>query len=76
MGENGAGKSTLVKLLAGLHRPDAGSVRVRGRRVPCARARRLAARHRDDASGLMPVPELSVAENLLLGREPRGRLPV
>ncbi len=76
MGENGAGKSTLVKILAGLHAPDAGEVLVRGRPV------RLRGPHEALRNGiamihqeLMPVPGLSVAENLLLGREPRGRLP-
>ena len=33
LGENGAGKSTCVKLLAGVYRPDAGSVRVEGEAV-------------------------------------------
>ena len=71
-GENGAGKSTLMKILAGVHRPDRGRVLVDGR--PVAFAGPAAAR----AAGISTVfqeltvlPNLSVAENLLLGREPR-----
>ncbi|MGN6302314.1 MAG: ATP-binding cassette domain-containing protein [Angustibacter sp.] len=68
IGENGAGKSTCVKMLAGAHRPDAGSIRVRGGGVgePHPRAAR--------AAGIAVVnqhpelfAELSVAENVFAG---------
>ncbi|WP_309109983.1 sugar ABC transporter ATP-binding protein [Saccharothrix sp.] len=58
LGENGAGKSTLVKVLAGVHAPDTGTVERRGS---------LAVIHQE----LTLVPQLSVAENLFLGRPPR-----
>ena len=76
MGENGAGKSTLVKALAGLHEPDSGELLVSGRRVRL-RSPHEAARHGIAMihQELMPVPDLTVAENLLLGREPHGRWP-
>lgn len=32
MGENGAGKSSLGKVLAGIHRPDAGTIHLDGHR--------------------------------------------
>jgi ribose transport system ATP-binding protein len=60
LGENGAGKSTLVKVLAGVHRPDSGSVEI-------ADGVSLAVIYQE----LTLVPELSVAENLFLGRPPR-----
>ena len=71
MGENGAGKSTLMKIVAGLHRPDAGTIRWRGhdRRFASpqdALAQGIAMVHQE----LMPIPDLNVAENLLLGMEP------
>ncbi len=76
MGENGAGKSTLMKVLAGLIQADSGEIRVNGRPV------RLRSPHEAMRQGivmihqeLMSVPEMSVAENLMLGREPRGRIP-
>ena len=73
MGENGAGKSTLAKVLAGIHRPDAGQVQVDGEvcdfRSPAdALARGVAMVHQE----LSFCPELSVAENLSLGRYPRS----
>ena len=68
VGPNGAGKTTLINALAGLHRIDAGSVRMDGRALV-----RLA-RHRFCEAGIALVPEgrrlfgrLSVKENLQLG---------
>ena len=76
MGENGAGKSTLVKMLAGLHSPDSGEIRLNGESLTLrnpheAMRNGIAMIHQE----LMPVPDMTVAENLLLGREPHGRLP-
>ena len=72
LGENGAGKSTLVKILAGVYSPDAGTVLIHGAPVwlHCPqRARELgiAVIYQE----LTVVPELSVAENLFLTRQPR-----
>ena len=71
LGENGAGKSTLINVLGGVVRPDSGTVEVDGRRVEIrdvADADRLGIRviHQE----LSLAPNLSVAENLFLGREP------
>jgi len=76
MGENGAGKSTLMKILAGLYQPDSGVISMGGQTVVIrspheAMQKGIAMIHQE----LMPVPEMTVAENLLLGREPSGRLP-
>ncbi|MGA2258673.1 MAG: ATP-binding cassette domain-containing protein, partial [Thermoguttaceae bacterium] len=76
MGENGAGKSTLMKILAGLHAPDSGEILLRGRAVTLrspvqAMRHGIAMIHQE----LMPIPDMTVAENLLLGREPGGRIP-
>ncbi|MES2941051.1 MAG: sugar ABC transporter ATP-binding protein [Pseudomonadota bacterium] len=69
LGKNGAGKSTLVKILSGAQAPDAGTLHIAGRGVDLftpARANALgvATVHQE----LTLVPELSVAENILLGR--------
>jgi len=75
VGENGAGKSTLVKLLAGVHTPDAGSITVDGAPVrftgPAdARAAGIAVIYQEPTL----FPDLSVAENIFVGRQPlRGK---
>jgi len=74
VGENGAGKSTLMKILAGAERADAGAIELFG--APArfenprqARAAGISAIYQE----LELVPELSVAENIFLGREPCTR---
>jgi ribose transport system ATP-binding protein len=76
-GENGAGKSTLIKILGGVYRPDAGSVKIGGQ--PVAFAHPVAARRAGVGivhQELSLLPDRSVAENIFLGDEParRGRL--
>ncbi|MFT3700640.1 MAG: sugar ABC transporter ATP-binding protein [Kofleriaceae bacterium] len=71
VGENGAGKSTLMKILAGVYSEYTGELAVDGtvrafRSINDARAAGIAIVHQE----LALVPEMSVAENLLLGREP------
>jgi L-arabinose transport system ATP-binding protein len=71
MGENGAGKSTLLKILSGVYRPDAGNILLSG--VPQGAWGPRAALRAGIAviyQELHLVPELSVAENLLLGQLP------
>jgi monosaccharide-transporting ATPase len=72
MGENGAGKSTLIKSLTGVHRIDSGSILLEGREVSFSSVADA------QAHGISTVyqevnllPNLTVAENILLGREPR-----
>ena len=74
VGENGAGKSTLMKVLTGVERPDAGTITLSGR-VVSARSTQHA-----QALGISTVyqevnlcPNLTVAENILLGHEPHRR---
>ncbi|HJR64444.1 MAG TPA: ABC transporter ATP-binding protein [Gemmatimonadaceae bacterium] len=72
VGENGAGKSTLMRLLAGLYAPDAGTIEVRGRDVTgWTTADAIAAGVGMVHQHFMLVPTLTIAENVVLGREPR-----
>jgi rhamnose transport system ATP-binding protein len=78
VGENGAGKSTLVKMLAGVHQPDSGTLTINGEAVTLASP--TAARE----AGVAVIyqeptmfPDLNVAENVFMGRMPTrgiGRL--
>jgi len=75
MGENGAGKSTLGKVIAGLHRQDAGTVSVDGVQLrPGSLDDAFNAGVRLVHQELAQCPNLSVAENLSLHDIPRGRL--
>jgi ABC-type sugar transport system ATPase subunit len=72
IGENGAGKSTLGKILAGIYRPDSGQILIGGKRRPFNSPRDamnagVAMVHQE----LVFCPDLSVAENLCMGRYPR-----
>jgi len=75
LGENGAGKSTLINVLSGLFPDYDGAIAIDGRPVEFhrpaqAQAAGVATIHQE----LDLVPEMTVAENLFLGREPRDRL--
>jgi ABC-2 type transport system ATP-binding protein len=61
LGPNGAGKTTLIRCLVGLVRPDTGTVRVLGRRLPDLG---VLARVGYMTQAAALYPDLSVAENL------------
>lgn len=74
MGENGAGKSTLIKVLTGVEEFETGEIRIAGRSHPIINKSPQEAQ----ANGISTVyqevnlcPNLSVAENLFIGREPK-----
>src|SRR5205809_4697145 len=75
LGDNGAGKSSFIKLLSGVHQPDAGSLRVDGEEVHFssprdARGRGIATVYQD----LAMVPLMSIWRNFFLGAEPMRQL--
>ncbi|AZR73750.1 D-xylose ABC transporter ATP-binding protein [Anoxybacter fermentans] len=72
LGENGAGKSTLMKILSGIYKKDGGSIYLNGEEVEFnnpkeAQNAGIAIIHQE----LELIPELTVAENIFLGREPK-----
>ncbi|MFC7497110.1 MULTISPECIES: sugar ABC transporter ATP-binding protein [unclassified Nocardioides] len=74
VGENGAGKSTLVKIVAGVHRRDSGVLRLHGEDVD------FGSTAESKAAGVAVIyqeptlfPDLSVTENIFMGRQPLGR---
>jgi rhamnose transport system ATP-binding protein len=74
-GENGAGKSTIVRMLAGVQRPDDGAVLVDGEPIDFggpadARDKGIAVIYQEPTL----FPDLSVAENVMMGRHPLGSL--
>ncbi len=75
VGENGAGKSTLLRVLSGMFAPDGGTVEVFGRDVTgWSTADAIAAGVGMVHQHFMLVPTLTVAENVVLGREPMAGL--
>jgi ABC-type sugar transport system ATPase subunit len=75
LGENGAGKSTLIKVLSGAYTADAGEIRLFGQK--------LNIRKPMDAMNygigtvyqeLSTIPELTVSENIFIGRIPQNRI--
>ena len=75
LGENGAGKSTFAKILAGVHRPTTGTLSMSGKPVEVtspimAQKLGITLIHQEPIS----FPDLSVAENLVLGRHEGGWL--
>ncbi len=77
VGENGAGKSTLMKIIAGVYRPDGGSISLKGKKTVFSSPKHA------QKCGISIIyqefnliPELTVAENIFLGREPTKRGPL
>src|SRR5436305_11999211 len=74
LGENGAGKSTLIKIITGVHQPDSGELFLEGQPIRFANTREA------QAHGIAAIyqepslfPDLDVAENILVGRQPMRR---
>ena len=77
MGENGAGKSTLMKVLTGIYKKDSGSIKYLGKEVEFhntrdAQAAGVVIVHQE----LNMVGDLTVAQNIFIGREPRKGLRI
>ncbi|MGL5437122.1 MAG: sugar ABC transporter ATP-binding protein [Lachnospiraceae bacterium] len=75
MGENGAGKSTLMKILGGIYSADNGSIYIDNKEVAIksvedARRYGISFIHQE----ITNIPEMTIAENMFLGREPKNSL--
>lgn len=75
LGENGAGKSTLIKILGGAYKKDSGEIFINDKLVDIssvndAKNNRIAVIHQE----LNLIPNMSIAENIYLGREPKSSL--
>ncbi|MBV8969972.1 MAG: sugar ABC transporter ATP-binding protein, partial [Verrucomicrobia bacterium] len=73
LGENGAGKSTLIKILSGAQQPDSGTIEFDGKRVT------MTSPHDAQRLGIVTIyqeftlaPNMTIAENVFIGREPGG----
>ncbi len=75
MGENGAGKSTMMKILAGVYKSDGGEIYINDKKVAidspkASQTLGIAMIHQE----LSSIPQMTVAENIFLGREPGSKL--
>ncbi len=75
MGENGAGKSTMMKVMTGIYQADAGQITLNGEPVTFngprqSQAAGISIIHQE----LNLIDNLSIAENIFLGREPQKAL--
>ena len=77
MGENGAGKSTLMKVLTGIYQKDSGSITYKGKETEFHNTREA-----QDAGvvivhqELNMIGDLTVAQNIFIGREPKKGIRV